>query len=250
MTFDVITAARRRTRRQFTVAVLIGIVVIAVLIYPAGLYVNAFPDDPPAPAIASAAGPSRASTAPPGGVLGADVTWIRLAGVDLPVSASAGPADSVGGLARGFAHSRAGAVIAAVHLLVRTTAQVGPATFEPTLDKQVVGEHAQAMRRVVPDEYAQAAKRSGVGYGAPLAELPATVVGVRVDTYTDARAVLSVLTSAADAEGLIRYAATTVTLAWVDGDWRLVAPPDGRWDSQVRLVDGDQVGRYPSLRGR
>ena len=173
-----------------------------------------------------------------------------MAGVDLPVSAATGPAQKVGGLARGFAHTQPGAVVAAVHLLVRTTAQVGPVVFEPTLAEQVVGEHAPAMRTAVADSYREAAARTGVVYGQPLGDLPATVAGVRVDGYTDAQATLSVLTSAVDATGFTRYAATRLSLMWTDDDWHLVAPPGGRWDSEVRIVDPAQIAGYPPLAGR
>src|SRR4051812_9555296 len=124
MTLDVITAARRRTRRRLTIAALVVLGVLA-LIYPAGLYANSRLESAPrsAPATVQAPGPA-ATTAT--SVLPADVGWVQVAGVDLPVSATAGPHETVACLARGFAHSRAGVVVAAVHLLVRTTAQVGP----------------------------------------------------------------------------------------------------------------------------
>ena len=81
-----------------------------------------------------------------------------------------------------------------------------------------------------------------------MGDLPATVVGVRVDAYTDCQASLSILTSAVDATGVARFAATPVALIWASGDWRLVAPPDGRWDAQVRIVDPPLAGGYPPLR--
>src|SRR3954453_9150675 len=104
MTLDVIAAARRRTRR-LTVAVLIGVGVLAALVYPAGLYVNAHLDDG---AVPSTPGP-HASALPATGSSNraawpADFAFIRVPGVDLPVSAATGPAETVGGLARGFAH--------------------------------------------------------------------------------------------------------------------------------------------------
>jgi hypothetical protein len=253
MTLEVITAARRRTRRRLTIAVLIGVGVVAALVYPAGLYVNAHLNDEAVSSPATAAPPSPAASATataPGVALPAEVTWVRVAGVDLPTSLATGPAQTVGGLARGFAHTPAGAVVAAVHLLVRTTPDVGPAVFEPTLTGQVVGEHAAAMRRTVADVYTQAAAEQGVAYGQPLGDLHATVAGIRVDTYTPLQATLSVLTSAVDTTGVTRYAATTVTLSWTNGDWLLVAPPDGRWDSQVRLLDPASIGGYPPLRAR
>src|SRR5262245_47638142 len=122
MTVDVIAAARRRTRR-FAVAVLVGAALTAACVYPAGLYVNAHLDDgawaTPAPATP---GPAADEAPPDAWALPADARWIDVAGVKLPVSSATGPAQTVAGLARGFAHTPAGAVVAALHLLVRTTA--------------------------------------------------------------------------------------------------------------------------------
>jgi hypothetical protein len=252
MTVDVIVAARRRTRRRLAVTVLVGAGIIAAAVYPAGLYANSRLDDKTAavtPATAAVSWPAGTTT-PATPALAPDVTWTRLAGVELPASADTGPHDSVGGLARGFAHTRQGALVAAVHLLVRTTPQVGPQVFAPTLTEQVVGEHAAAMRQAVADAYTQAVTTTGVLYGQPLGDLPATIAGIRTDTYTDNQATLSVLTTAPDASGITRYAATTITLTWTDGDWRLVAPPQGRWDSQVRILDPSAVSGYPPLRAR
>jgi hypothetical protein len=251
MTLDVIAAARRRTRRRLTVAVLIAVGVLAALVYPAGLYVNSHLDDQALPSTSSPNRSTPSSPEPTGGpVLPAGVSFVRVAGVDLPVSAATGPTETVGGLARGFAHTRNGAVVAALHLIVRTTPQVGPVVFEPTLLDQVVGNQADAMRAHVRALYAQAAADTGVVYGQPLRDLSATVAGVRIDAYTDELATLSVLTRAVDATGATRYAATTVRVSYTDGDWRLVAPRDGRWDSDVVLLRPDQVSGYPPLAGR
>jgi hypothetical protein len=51
------------------------------------------------------------------------------------------------------------------------------------------------------------------------------VAGFRYLSYTDDAAVI----------GLVRrtpqgsFAMTTLTVRWVDGDWKLVAPPAGHW---------------------
>jgi hypothetical protein len=180
-------------------------------------------------------------------VLPADVAWIRVAGVDLPVSKATGPSDTTGGLARGFAHTPAGAVVAALHLIVRVTPQVGPAVFGPTLAAQVVGEQADALRREVAQAYEDGARAAGVVNAVPLGELPARVAGARVDGYTDASAVVSVLTSVVDPEGTTLYAATAVSLSWVDADWRLVAPDAGRWDEVVRPVDPAAATTFPTI---
>ncbi len=248
MTIDVIDAARRRSRRAVRVGLMVA-VALAVLVYPAALYVNSRLDDPaPVGAPATVDVPWPAESAPIAGLLPADVAWVRIAGVDLPVSASAGPRETVGGLARGFGHTRAGSVLAALHLLVRTAPQVGPAIFDSTLANQVVGEHAARMRAYVAVSYEQAATAAGVPYGQPLGDLPAEVAGVRVVAYTDDAAQLSVLTSAIDAAGSTRYAATTVHMRWTGSDWALVAPAGGRWDAAVRLADPTDVSGFTPLR--
>src|SRR5689334_7718584 len=143
MTFDVIAAARRRSRRLVLVVAGVGAAICA-LVYPLGLYANSRLDDNALPAgaasSASAAGTSSSPTSSPVAVvLPADTTWTTVAGVALPVSATAGPLHREHGLVSGFAHTPAGSVLAAVHLLVNTTPQVGSAVFEPTLRDQVVG---------------------------------------------------------------------------------------------------------------
>ena len=248
MTIDVIAAARRRIRR-LVIAALVGIVVVAACVYPAGLYVNAHLEDGQRATPAATVGPS-AGLEVADALLPADVASTRLAGVALPTSPETGPARTVGALAGGFAQSRAGAVVAALHLLVRTAPQVGPAVFEPTIAEQVTGEHATAMGSVVADLYRRGAARAGLSYGQPLGDLPARVVGIRIDAYTEAEAHLSVLTAAPDATGVSRYAATAVTLVWSDGDWRLLAPPGGSWDDLVRIVDPAQAAGYTPITGR
>ena len=249
MTIDVIRAARRRTRRRLLIAALIP-VGIAALIYPAGLWANTRLAGDPAPPAATTPAPPRPTSTVDGSVLPADVSWVRVAGVDLPTSPATGPSQVEGGLARGFAHTRAGAVVAALHLLVRTTAQVGPALFDPTITAQVVGPDAAAMRAYVAADYQQTATAAGITFGQPLGDLRARFTAVRVDAYTDAACDLVVLTATTDSTGAARYAATTVHMRWTGTDWALIAPPDGRWDSQVHLTEAAQTGGYLPLPGR
>src|SRR3954447_21831262 len=163
MTLDVIAAARRRTRRRLTLMGLIGMGALAALVHPAGAYVNAHLDDH-APRPTAIPEPSTRSSPTGDGapLLPAGVSLVRVAGVDLPVSAATGPTETLGGLARGFAQTRSGAVVAALHLLVRTTPQVGPVVFEPTLLEQVVGDQADVMRTRVRAAYTKAAADTGI----------------------------------------------------------------------------------------
>ncbi|MEW2386029.1 hypothetical protein AB0873_28605, partial [Micromonospora sp. NPDC047707] len=114
MTYDVITRARRTTRRWLTAvclatAALAGAVTVAV--------VGAGPDR----SVTSPAGPTpiHFDVGPADGSradLPSDLSWADVAGVSVPVSGQSGPRFSSGGQALGFAHDRAGAVLAAVHI--------------------------------------------------------------------------------------------------------------------------------------
>jgi hypothetical protein len=83
-----------------------------------------------------------------------------------------------------------------------------------------------------------------------LGDLPARLVGIRLDTYSDAQAEVSVLSAAPDATGVTHQAATPVTVVWIDGDWRLLAPPRGSWDDLVRIVDPALAAGYTPITGR
>jgi hypothetical protein len=169
-----------------------------------------------------------------------------VAGVALPVSATAGPLRREHGLASGFVHTPAGAVLAAVHLLVNTTPQVGSAVFEPTLRDQVVGADAAAMREAVQADYRRLGGDAAAG-GGPVGSLPAALAGVRIPSFTHAAARVDLLTVAVDATGIARFAATPVDVAWTGADWALVAPPAGRWDGVVAALTPMQAASYPPL---
>jgi hypothetical protein len=246
MTFDVIAAARRRTRRL--VLLVAGTsVVICALVYPLGLYANSRLNDnaPPASTAGTTGTSTLPSATPTAVVLPANTTWTTVAGVALPISATAGPQRREHGLAAGFAHTPAGAVLAAVHLLVNTTPQVGSAVFETTLRDQVIGADAAAMREAVRADYR--ALGGNPATGAPIGTLPAALTGVRVTSFTGTAARIDLLTVAVDATGTARFAATPVGVAWTGDDWALKAPPAGRWDGTVTAVTPAEAAAYPPL---
>ena len=70
----------------------------------------------------------------PTAAVSATVPWN---GMSLPTGPD-GPADPAGDVASGFAHTEAGAAMAAAHLSVRIDAYAGPASFEPTITDQDV----------------------------------------------------------------------------------------------------------------
>lgn len=251
MTYDVIAEARTRTRRRVSATVAI---VLALGAFVAGGWLLAAraPSDPVAAdrgaATVSPAGASGPS-ATPDAALPNDLTWSDVDGVALPVSPSSGPHDTSGNLARGFTHDAGGAVLAAVHLLVRVCPQVGPDVFDPTLRTQVVGPDAASMRVQVAQQYEVLRAQAQVAYGQPVGRLYATLRGYRVDTYGPASAQLQVLTSTVDDTGATVYTAARVQLTWTGTDWALVAPPGGTWQHIVVLVPAEQVTTFTPFPG-
>ncbi|MFK3984491.1 hypothetical protein ACI2K4_29470 [Micromonospora sp. NPDC050397] len=179
-----------------------------------------------------------------------DLTWITVAGLDLPVSATAGPRDLSNGRARGFAHTPPGAVLATLHLLVRTSPQVGSRVWEPTLREQVVGPDVAAYVDAVAQNYAVAREQLQIPYGDPLAPIYASIAGVRIDSYHPQAASLRLLIEAPDGEGGVARAATMVQVSWSGTDWQLIAPPRGDWSTVRALVGPAVVRGYTPLPGR
>ncbi len=102
---------------------------VAAILLGAGL-AFALAGRPPAsraPAAAATAPASAAGTAGPAQgqprVSLASLRWSSFYGVELPVSAQAGPFGTSGGVAAGFAHTPLGALLAAVNIGVRANAQ-------------------------------------------------------------------------------------------------------------------------------
>ena len=179
-----------------------------------------------------------------------DLTWITISGLDLPVSAMAGPTDLSGGRARGFGHNPAGAVFAALHLLVRTSPQVGPRVWAPTLQEQVVGPDLAAYMDAVRLGYQAGRDRLQVPDGEPLGRIYASIQGVRIDAYTEQAASLRVLIEAPGADGNPARAATVVQVSWSGSDWQLIAPPQGDWATVRVLVSPATAAGYTPLPGR
>lgn len=163
-----------------------------------------------------------------------NVTFSDVYGAQIPSSA-AGPKETAGGRALGFDRSPAGAVLAAMHIFGRAETSPGPAVFEPTINEQIVGPDKEKLLANVQAAYAERAARDGIPPGG---ELPLAMEegrtnrsglwAYRVDTYDDSTAVVNLLLRAlvprTTSYGYFNFA---LTVKWVEGDWRLVAPLDG-----------------------
>lgn len=221
------------TRPWFiTSAVVVGVLVVA------GILIAVLPDRSGTPGAETSPSAPPASGAPtastsmddsvcglpageqtmPAGPLEAD--WVLVGRVEAPTSPDLGPgATEASGWRSCYAHSPAGAVVAAANILA-------------------VGQHPDLVRRLAAEVY------SGPGREAFLAETQAlsdeelrdqmdalpvvTLRGFRVVSYAADQVTLDLLLRAPDG------ALTSVTwrLAWENGDWRFWAPVS---DSEVPM---------------
>lgn len=158
------------------------------------------------------------------------VRWVSYHGVRLPVSAQAGPRDTAFGLASGFADTPLGALLAAINIGVRTSWELGPDVFQPTIQQQVTGPFEAAMLSADLDDWGQGAEQvTGTGPDAVEA-------GYQWAGYTPSAATADVVTEGTAADGSTVYAVTQIQVQWLAGDWRVVAPPGGDWANDVTQV--------------
>jgi hypothetical protein len=159
----------------------------------------------------------------------AGLRWSDFYGVELPISAQAGPRETSGGVAAGFVHSPLGALLAAVNIGVRANAQWGPRIFTAVIRSQVTGPDAAALLANCEAAYGQASQSRHVTDGQPLGTVDVTEEGFRWVAYTPAAAMLDLVSAGPGSQGSTVRASTQVEAVWDGGDWKLVAPPGGDW---------------------
>jgi hypothetical protein len=175
-----------------------------------------------------------------------DLSFTVVAGVRLPVSAAAGPHGVGGGLARGFTQTRAGAALAAAHLLVRVHPEVGADVFGPTVAHQVVGDDREALAANVADAYEQLLHQWPAAYGQPAGRLYLATPGYRIDSFTDQDATVALLIEIPHDRGGTLLGATTVRMRWHDGDWALLAPAGGAFTDTSLVEDTSEFAFWES----
>jgi hypothetical protein len=199
------------------------------------------PPSPRNPAVTATAPASPAGAAGPGGqgqpwvprMSLASVRWSGFYGVELPVSAQAGPFGTSGGIAAGFAHTPLGALLAAVNIGVRANAQWGPRIFTTVVRGQVTGPDAAALLTACQAAYDQAAQSGQVAGGQPLGTVHVTEQAFRWITYTPAAAILDLVSAGPGDGGATVRASVQMEVVWDGGDWKVVAPPGGDWGNSA-----------------
>ena len=169
--------------------------------------------------------------------------WAQVDGLQAPFSPTAGPRDTANGLASGYAHTPLGALMAVVDIGPRVAPPIGSNIFLPTIEHQVVGSNQPALLASTNAAYAQelAQAKPPVTPGSAAFRSFAVDAGFRWTSYTPSVAIVHVVTAAPGTNGQPVYQDGRYEVRWVAGDWRLVAPPSGLWQTVASVV--------PSLAG-
>jgi hypothetical protein len=176
------------------------------------------------------------------------LNWRDFHGIELPVSAAAGPRHSRAGLAWGFADDPGGALIAAVNIAVRTSAEWGPAVFGPMISQQVTGPAKPALLRAGNRTWARL-RAASPGKNPPVTQATAVEEAYRFTAYTPTAASVDLVTAGPCSDGIGVDVVTRLRVVWRHGDWRLIAPPGGDWakvSAQVSSLAGYTI--FPAAR--
>lgn len=173
-----------------------------------------------------------------------DLRWDDTLGVALPVSAEHGPRQVSDGRAAGFSGTETGAAFAAAHVVLRTSPNVGPAVFGPTMAEQVSGPNRIALEQLVTEQYDLLRQQLDVSAGAPLPGADAEVLGYRVESFDSGsgHVTIQLALTSADLRATDQLLVILASLKWADGDWKLVAPPQGDWATVSHVVTSPPTG--------
>jgi hypothetical protein len=201
---------------------LAGGFLVLVLVLAVTVIVTGQQSDPPPPATSpsAAAPPTQAAdgcrptdtsqhvpTAPPAGV-----SWQVFNTIAVPSSPTAGPLIVQGGVARCYAHTPAGALLAVAQIPNRISLA---SDWERVLAQQVLPSAGRDLFQRRRSKITAPLNFSSGGF--------AQTAGFRFVTYTAQTAVVQLVTRSTDG-GLGVY---TITVMWADGDWKLQMQPNG-----------------------
>lgn len=154
------------------------------------------------------------ASAPPG------VTWSLYQGIAMPSSSTAGPMIVDGDVARCYARTPVGALIAAWQISTRYL--IAHDWRAVTLDQTMPG----------PGRNAYLEKRAQIGNASASPGEYAQLAGFKFVTYTPAEAVIEVVTRGNDGS----MGVTVLTVMWSARDWKLQLQSDGNASPSVQQV--------------
>lgn len=141
----------------------------------------------------------------------ANVQWHLFHTVALPQSATAGPRQVTDSTAAGYAHSPTGALMAAANLPTR---KVLAPDWRQVVDEQVMPG---------PGRDAYAAAREKLDHVEPAPGQFGQTAGFKFVNYTPQTATIQLVQRFISGN----QQATTITVVWSEGDWKLQLQPDG-----------------------
>jgi hypothetical protein len=226
LTYAAYRRYRRRRRHRRLALLAVAVLVIGLAVQHTTQAHRPRPT-PPARSASPVTGPVPATRV----LTSRGLRWLDFHGIELPVSATAGPRILRNGLAAGFTDTPAGAVVAAVNIVVRTAAQWGPGIYRPTILRQLTGPAAGTL--LAQDRHAYLALRAAAAVppGQPIGRGYATEAAYRLTRCTPGSAVVDIVSAAPASNGALARAVTRIQLRWQRGDWRVLAPPGGAWAS-------------------
>ncbi|MFI2373179.1 hypothetical protein [Streptomyces sp. NPDC018833] len=162
------------------------------------------------------------------------LTWNRFGPVNLPASRDAGPAVIKGGVARCYAHTPRGALLALANISVRSSN--GP-DWRKVVDQQVYPDEAQEAF-----EQGVAASHSDENSDYPSASSP-RLAGYKMVSYTPDTAVLDLAFE--DPSGTVLT--MLLTARWHEGDWKQqMSPEGGQSESVSKRFNTDGYTLFPA----
>ncbi|MFD9850526.1 hypothetical protein [Streptomyces parvus] len=169
-----------------------------------------------------------------------DVDWKGLRydtfhGTQVPVSPRYGPKTVDAATASGYTHDSGGAIVAAVQLGVRVSAQAGPDTYAPTVERQVTGDTTTLLAQLDAD-HQEARESSGLPESEPL-RIYTQVIGYAPlsSPATGPETTVRLLIRGPGGDGGTVMGEIPLTLQWdtASADWKMVAPASGEWTFQA-----------------
>jgi hypothetical protein len=237
---DVATRPHQNRRRWIVMVAATG---IALVLAVAVALSRSSDVEPPAARPSASSGRSDSTTT---------VRWEDVGGVSLPVSATHGPRVETGGRASGYSRSESGAALAAVQVLMRTSATSGSGVFLPVIATQVTGANVAAFKAATLEEYERLRAQTAVASGAPIPGADARIAGYRIARYgeTSGTATVEVVVGSPALSERAPFVSFAVPLQWSYGDWRVVAPARGDWGSVSTVLGSRPAGllAYDQLR--
>ena len=169
-------------------------------------------------------GPQTVPTTAP-----SEITWTLWRTAALPSSPTAGPMVVQGDLARCYAHSPLGALIAAVQIYARWQLVMSNQEWRSIAYGQMV---PSAGRQIVIADMKAEAKADPAGLAAPTPPGDfAQIAAFQFLSYTPDSTVIDIVVTKAG-----QYVVGPITLAWSDGDWKIAVLPAGTITGPAQVI--------------